>query len=181
MGGLAETRLRQLASLAGERDLGPQHQSQVVLTVASIAESYVDGALTALIAVSGYDTSAFGRALFAALEDRIYQSWSERHDWLQRGFSVSVAGTAATQDLLTLAELRNAIVHGGGRLTERQSRELGPLIALEERLQKSLQVRTENRYVYLTKETRLRAIKAAREYILQLDAEIRRQHPSVRV
>ncbi len=171
VGRLAEARLRQLSVLAADRGLAPVDQGQVVLTVVATVEAYVDEVLRELIASSGYDYSAFGRAMLHELEDRIYQSWRERHGWLDKGFAISIAGSAAAQDLLAVVELRNAIVHGSGRLTDRQSRDVANLIKLEHRLQEVLDVRVENRTVNLASSTGIRAIEVARVYILALDAE----------
>lgn len=175
IGRLAEARLRQLAVLAADRRLAPVDQGQVVQTVVATVEAFVDEVLRELIASSGYDSSAFGRAMLHELEDRIYQSWRERHGWLEKGFSISIASSAAAQDLLAVVELRNALVHGFGKLTDRQSRDVPTLIRLEHRLQRVLDVRVERRKVNLASSTGMRAIEAARVYILALDAEARRK------
>ncbi len=181
VGELTEARLRELAIISAGRARDFSQQEQVVLTVATLVEGYVDAILYALIAASGYDDTAFGRAMFAELEDRIFQSWPERHSWLSRGFGVSVStGTPVGQNLATLNQLRNALAHGGGRLTERQSRNVGELIGLEKRLRDLLAVEVDNRFLHLSRETGDRAIGIVREYILDLDRQVREQHPAVR-
>jgi len=149
--------------------------------VVSSVEAYVDSILRTLIAASGYNQTAFFRAMLAELEDKIYQSWAERHSWLKKGFSVSIAGSAAAYDLLTLVDLRNALFHGNGRLTEKQSGGTAALIDLEHRLWRTLEVRTENRVVHLASSTGGRAVGVARAYIFALDTEVRLKQPGARV
>jgi hypothetical protein len=128
---------------------------------------------------SGYDSSAFGRVMFEELTDRIHQTWSERHTWLSRAFDVHISGTAASQDMMTLVELRNALVHGAGRLTHRQTRGVGALIELEKRLQVLFSVRADSRGLVLAPDSATRAVEVARAYILALDAELKTQHSQV--
>ncbi len=181
IGTLAEERLRQLIALYVEASRSTNLSEYTVLGAATVAEGYIGSTLGALIAASGYDGTAFGRAMYAELEDRIHQSWSERHSWLNRAFSVNIIGTTACQDLLILVELRNALVHGGGRLTYRQSREIGGLIGLEKQLHSRLGVQADGRTLTLLPQTAVRAVEIARAYILTLDAEIRQQHPDLPV
>ncbi len=180
VGALAETRLRQLAVLASQLPVRVDQQLGLVLEIHTIAEAYVDAILQALIAATEVDRTAFGRAMLAQLEDRIFASWKERHDWLAKGFGIRVQGTVK-QDLLTIADLRNAIVHGNGRLTERQSRDIVRLVELENRLYEVLDVRTERREVYLGRATGEKSVAIARAYIQALDAEVRSQHSNARI
>lgn len=150
-----------------------------MLTVTGMVEAYADGVLGRLIAQSGYDATTFGRAMLAELEDRIYQSWLERHAWLDKGFSVRVTGTPAAEGMQTVVDLRNALVHGNGKLTDRQSRDMAALIALEGRLWRALAVRTERGIVHCSSTTGVKAIGAGLAYIRALDAEVRLKQPQV--
>jgi len=178
VGRIAERRLRELAVLAADaRDLA--EQAQTVLTVATIVEAYAESVLRELIVASTYDSDAFGRAMHAELEDRIFQSWEERHTWLDKGFGIRLAGSRDAQDMQTLVGLRNALVHGAGHLTDRQSRDIAKLVALEGDLYRVLDVSVERGQVHMARSTGPRSINVARAYILALDAASRRAHPRV--
>lgn len=181
VGALAESRMRQLSVMAAEVSTRVDEQLSVVLTAHTIAEAYADAVLARLIDDSGYESTAFGRAMYAMLEDRIFGSWKERHDWLVKGFGVNFHESDAAKakaDVLTLADLRNAIVHGNGRLTERQSRDVVRLVSLEKRLRVAFDVRTEGRTLHMSPTTGRRALATARTYIGILDQTVRAQYPS---
>ncbi len=176
LGALAEERLHALAALGGQLD--GADAGQIVLTTVTWTEAYVDALLRALIAQSGYKDVPFAEAMFADLEDRIFQSWPERHAWLNRGFGISIAAEKAYSDVATLIDLRNALVHGNGRLTERQCRDVNAMVGLEVRLRATYDVRVERRQLFLGPDTGGAAVLAVQAYILKLDAEARRLHPT---
>ena len=151
----------------------------LIVGVATTVEAYVETVLRELIRESGYADHPFTKAMYAELEDSLFQSWNERFRWLKSGFGISIAGTAAAQNLGTLVELRNALVHGGGRLTDRQSRELTDLVTLEQRLAQVLDVDVENRLVRFGPETGQRVVTVSRDYVIALDAEVRTRQPDV--
>lgn len=181
VGHLAEGRLRELAVLAADVPIDAEQQAQVVLTVATLAEAYSEAVLRQLIIASSRDLGPFARAMYAELEDRIFQSWEERHSWLAKGFGIKLAGSRHAQDLQTLVDLRNALVHGAGTLTDRQSRDLGKLVHLETSLRRTLDVHVERGRVHLTESTGHMAVSIARAYILALDASSREAHPGARI
>jgi hypothetical protein len=168
---------RQAQVFAGEG----QAIAEQIVTVTSAAEAYIDGVLGVLISECDLARHPFIAQMYAHMEDLIFQSWTERFRWLGSGFGVSIKGTAAAQDMQTLVELRNSIVHGGGRLTERQSRNLADLLELERRLRQVLDVSVERRRIRISDSTFDRAIRICRTFVVTFDDELRTRHPKAKL
>lgn len=164
----------QVQSFKGSADT----PAQLVAVTATI-EGYVDGILRRLVSSSGYEVHHFFEGMYKKLEDSIYQSWPERFHWLKVGFGVSISGSTAAQEMQVVIDLRNAVVHGGQWLTERQSRDVGDLIDLERRAFETLGVRTERRRLFFAPDTTGRAVGVCRRFVLALDDELRQQCPAV--
>jgi hypothetical protein len=143
------------------------------------AESYTDQVLQSLIRHSGVMGTTFGQLLLSQCEDSFYQNWKNRHFWLSKGFDVQISGSSEGQDFSTLVELRNAIIHGAGCLTDKQSRDINKQIALERRFEVVLRVQVEGRKLRYLGGTDNLAVNVARRFVLLLDSEVRRIHPDV--
>lgn len=167
-----QSRLRSSMHIGGEANL-------VALT--SVVETYVDNVLRALIAESDVARHPFIAAMYSELEDHIFQSWTNRYRWLSDGFAISVSGSTPEQEMHTLVELRNCIVHGNGRLTDRQVRDLPKMIELEHQLSRVLHVTVERRRIHLSERTFISAVQVCRAFVVALDGELRMQHPDLRV
>src|SRR5579859_291694 len=94
----------------------------LVVTCVTCVESHFDRVLRSLIAVSGVGENKFFNSMYEAIRDDIFKTWDSRLKWLDDGFGVAISGDSAIQDFRTMVDLRNAIVHGRGRLTEMQQR-----------------------------------------------------------
>lgn len=116
----------------------PGNGDHALISICTTLEIYVDSALQRLIAASTIEESRFGRALLAHLEDQFGQSWTTRLRWLSNGFEISLAGTEVDGDRATIVEARNAIVHGGGMLTARQTRDVREALDLQRRLRERM-------------------------------------------
>ena len=177
---VGEAALRGLVPLAAQADARRADEAgTLVVATAALIEGYVDAVLRGLIETTPYEEHAFVRTLFAELEDRIFQSWAERFRWLRDGFDVSLEGTAELQSLSLLIELRNACVHGSASLTDRQSRNLTSLLALEKDLARLLGVAVIRRKLYFGDDTAIRAARVARDFITLFDERLADAHPGV--
>lgn len=174
--------LRALGRLAAEAEGGRSSEgATLVVATAALVEGYVDGILRGLIEGTPYRTHRFLEVLYAEMEDRIFQSWGERFRWLRQGFAVSLDGSAQLQNLDVLIQLRNACVHGNGSLTERQSRDVVALIALERDLQRLLDVAVVRRRLHFAPTTAAKAVDVARSFVLAFDANLHQVHGSLRL
>ena len=82
--------------------------------------------------------------------------------------------------MMTVTNLRNAIVHGGGVVTLQQSRDIAKLIDLEHRLRNELHVELANRRVVLGDRCLVAVADACFKYVSKLDESLRDQSISVR-
>jgi hypothetical protein len=166
----AEETLRLLASTAQDLLRAPARPRDVVISVVTTSEVYVDRMLDLLVEASPIEQSDLGRAMKAAYQDQFHQNWPNRFKWLKDGFGVSISGTREGQEFDTLIALRNSLIHGGGTFTATQSREVGKRIALERDLSARLHVHSGSRALGLSTSTARSAIEISREFVLRLDA-----------
>lgn len=176
--GGAEQALRRLVALSVRADTTPTDSRDIVISAVSITESYVDRVLRTLVDASGISQVPFALAMFDELRDVVTRSWDERFKWLRKGFGVALSGDAAQQDFQTLVELRNAIVHGEDRFTDRQTRGLPSLVQLERRVYRVLLVEASKDGFLFGPETSGRAVSVARTFVLAIDDAVRRAHPN---
>jgi hypothetical protein len=179
LGRSAEGALKALGALAHTAEAPRPPVTHTVIGATIEVESYADQILQSLIRNSDVMSSSFGRSLVSECEDSFYQSWKNRYLWLRKGFNISIAGKLEEQNFQTLVELRNAIIHGAGYLTDRQTRDIGKQVALERRLQTLLRVQVEGRKLEYLGSTDDLAVKIAREFVLLLDSEVRRVYPDL--
>lgn len=175
---LTEDSLRVLAEVTRlHNSLPPEH---IVLSVASALEAHVDQLLDLMIDTSGVLDIPVGGALRRELQTQIHQSWPARHDWLKKGFGISLAGGSEANDVDLVVQLRNAIVHGGGHLTKFQTREMSKLVDLRRQLRQRLGVNLSGTRIDVGASTALRSIHMARAYFLLLDTKTLGATPPVR-
>lgn len=173
----AEAALRSLSEL--ERRVTSQGAADhALISICTVLEVFVDSTLLSLIEASGVSNTRFGVALLRHLEDQLNQSWTSRLRWLSNGFGVSLAGTEIDSDRGTLVEARNALVHGGGKLTGRQVRNPAEALDLQRRLRDRMGVTVVGHSLDIGKPALDWSFKVARKYIRELDATVTRQPPS---
>lgn len=151
-----------------------EHHPGVIMTLVADVELFVDDTLELLIGTTGVNSDQFVRELFREHELSLYSSWSSRVRWLRYGFSVSVAGSHASEQLDTLIELRNSFAHGGGGVTRYQRRDnINKALQREAKLAKVLNVQASGNRLFLGEDTLARAVGICRAYIAQVDSQIR--------
>lgn len=163
----AESALKQVnaVDLRHELDL-----STSIVALCSICESYADSVLDARISASIDPHSQFQRLMVEELRDRFHGTWDDRLKWLCQGFQIANKGDGPIQSMLTLVDLRNAIVHGNGQLTHLQTRKgLSRQLTLERELRQRLDVTVEARTIRYGDLTRSRATAICRSFILTLN------------
>ena len=153
----------------------------LVITCATCVESHFDRVLRSLIAASGVRQNKFSNSLYEFLHDDIFKNWDSRLNWLKNGFSVAIAGDRAIQDFRTVVDLRNAIVHGQGHLTEVQQKSLERLLDLKRNLTRLLNVQFSGHKILIPPDIGLKVVKVCRDAVILLDNSILQEYPDIRV
>lgn len=143
------------------------------MTLASTVESHVNDVISDLVRSSRIDATPFGSALLSHAADDLTANWPKRHAWLGSAFGVAISGTSAANKFDTLVKLRNAIAHGSGGLTAKQTKSLEDRLALEGALGSVLGVVVSGERFHFSGTTRRSAHNVARDYVLEFDALIR--------
>lgn len=146
-----------------------------LISICAILEVYVDSSLQGLIKASGVAQQRFGQAMLTHLEDQFNQSWTARLRWLASGFGISLAGTEVDGDRATLVEARNAIVHGGGKLTARQTRSVGDALDLQRRLRDRMNAELVGHSLVLNELAIRWSLEVARAYVDALEPLVQRE------
>jgi hypothetical protein len=164
--GDAEEALRTLLTIQDSQD---ESREWTLISAVAVAESFVDRLVERLVASSEVARSAFGRKLLRENSNSFSQSWTQRNMWLDEGFDIHMSGTRTGQDLMVIVEVRNALMHGLGNLTDRQVKSSSSAIALQGQIRKLLRSQVHGRKVVLGREAGTRATAIARQYVTELD------------
>lgn len=172
--------LAALARLAQEkRTQGGRGGAWTIISATTLAEGHADWILRSLLLLSQIDVSPLGAALLSASQDDMFRTWESRLEWLKDGFGIAIAGDRPTQDFMTVVSVRNAIVHGNGRLTNMQARSLDQLVQLRKRLAGSLDIKLSATQLILGEDSAVRALAISREFVIHLDKSALSAEPSV--
>lgn len=168
--------LVQIAILAHEAEVSPEW---LVVTCATCVESHFDRVLNGLINASEVEENRFANSLLANSHDDIFKTWDSRLKWLGNGFGVIISGDSPVQDFRALVELRNAVVHGQGHLTEIQQKNINKLLDLKRKLARLLDVQFFGPKVFLSSNNNLKVVQICRNVTLHLDDSVLKVHPNV--
>lgn len=141
----------------------------MLISAAAIAESFTDRVIDRLVLGSPVSETPFGRKLLSESSSSFSQSWSQRNSWLKDGFGIRLSGVAIGQNLTVVVEVRNALMHGLGNLTDRQVKSPTAAIALQGQIREVLNSQVHGRKVILGSRAGTLATAVAREYVLALD------------
>jgi len=176
---LAELAVGNVKELARSADGNESRLPYVVIGACTQAEIYVDRVLSALIEASSAKTVPFGQMLIANYGSDYQKTWSARHACLSRGFAIHVQGSPEGQRMGTLIELRNALAHGDGQLTEMQSHKLNKQLELERAMLRDLDVSVIARRMIYGTQTRARVSTVSTDFVLSVDHAFRVNYPGV--
>lgn len=151
----------------------------LVITCATCVESHFDRVLRSLVTVSGVRQNRFSNSLYESLHDDIFKSWDSRLNWLKNGFGVTIAGDRPIQEFRTVVDLRNAIVHGQGHLTEMQQKNLQKLLDLKRSLTNLLNVQFSGPEIFIPSDIGLKIILICRNAVICLDNSALRACPNI--
>ena len=153
---------------------------QLITVIGTVVEGHVSRILARLIVLSHVDSIQLGQALLDEQLDSMNDSWPKRNRWLKAGFDLDHAGYAPYQDFDLLVQARNAVVHGDGALTDRQRRDgTRKIIQLRNDLLAKLDITLRGQLRY-GPDSAERALRVAREFVVDFDARVIRKHPQAR-
>jgi hypothetical protein len=150
-----------------------------ITAAVTAVEAHIGRLIDTLVKASGTLSTTLGHALVQTYKSDMTRSWPARFEWLSRGFGVSVQGTSLAQDMCTVNELRNAIVHGNMNLTDVQCRNLQDMINLRRSLSRVLGVHCVGRKVVVGHATTKLAIKVCIDFVQFLDHAVITKYPSL--
>ena len=172
---VAEEAIRTLYGVTSSscaRDMGS------IVTLTAVVEALIDNTLDELVAASPVQDSALGRAMVGKTTKLFRSTWEDRNYWLKNGFEIALAGSRPGQDFRVLVELRNALAHGAGSLTERQCTNLKAFVELRKNLMRVLDVDVQGRAIILGDASVSRATEVAVLYILAFERHNRVRYGS---
>ncbi len=169
--------LVQIAVLSSEAEVPTDW---LVVTCTTCIESHFDRMLNSLISISDIEANRFASSLYQHGHDDIFKTWDSRLKWLDNGFGVAIAGDSSIQDFRTLVEVRNAIVHGQGHLTEIQQKNIQKLLDLKRRLTRLLDVQFSGHKVLLPAAIGPRIFRICRSAVVCLDTSVLKFYPAIR-
>ncbi|WP_123798266.1 hypothetical protein [Amycolatopsis keratiniphila] len=148
------------------------------LAIATEVETFTDHLLEDLIELSSLKSTGFGAQLVKSVGSQFYQSWPERKKWL-KSFGVWVSPDRE-QELFSLADLRNSMAHGAGRLTKFQKREFSSQMSLESNLHKNLDFIVEGGQLHSGYKSMDYIVRVGRAYLTELDDKSCAKFPALR-
>jgi hypothetical protein len=153
--------------------------AQLITVIGTVVEGHVSRILARLIVLSDVESTPLGSAMLSKQLESMDNTWADRNYWLRNGFALEYTGDAAYQDFDVLVQARNAVVHGDGSPTDRQTRDLKKLAALRRDFQKRLDATLHGRLSFGPQSSDL-AMQIAREFVVAFDAEVVAKHPAAR-
>lgn len=153
--------------------------AQLITVIGTVVEGHVSRILARLIVLSDVDSNPLGRALLSKQLDSMDNTWPDRNHWLRSAFALEYTGGTAYQDFDVLVQARNAVVHGDGSPTDRQSRDLQKLLTLRREFQKKLDATLHGRLAFGRGSSDM-AMRIAREFVAAFDTEVITKHPVAR-
>jgi hypothetical protein len=174
-----EVTVRRIAMLAADRSDRPPED--LIVALVTLAEAHVDRCIDALFAASRVLDLPLGATLFREVKDSIHRTWRSRYEWLSNGFNLKISGTRPAQELDTLVELRNSIVHGNGRITDLQSPTAPRLASLKANFRQTLGIECFGRRVVLNRDIEPTASRIGCRFIAAFDGQLTTLFPTVDV
>lgn len=170
-----ESAIRAIARLR----FSDESTERVLILLSTLVEGHVARTLRALVDSDRGDRRKFESALVAKAEENMYMSWPSMFEWLSSGFDIQVQGSGAAQAFESCIDVRNAIIHGDGKLTELQSRNFGASVATRGDATKRLGVHFIGNRVVMGDSTREKALLAARDFVFYFDSQFLAKYPGL--
>lgn len=151
---------------------------QLVTSIATAVEVHLSSVLDRLIRTSVVAGERLGGALLAKVGDDIQRTWDSRADWLKEGFGLQVKEDASYGDFSLVVDVRNAVVHGAGRLTDYQMRSIERTVALRRDLDRRLDIDAHSELRF-GPSSLAKITEAVRKYVLFFDRHLLKSYPGL--
>lgn len=166
-----EATLRALWRISDE---APAHW--LVLHSATLVEAHANKALTRAVALTDIAQTRMGAALLAQAGD-LDRNWGSRREWLQVASGFQFMGELWAGHFQTVVDLRNAIAHGHGSLTDMQQENFSSFVDLRRRLSAHLDVNTQGAALQFGACTRKKVRAACIKFVHELDRGLLNRDP----
>lgn len=141
-----------------------------IVTLCTQTEIYIDRVIAHLAAKSSINDTPLGSLLLKEFGRDFNRTWRDRFKWLALGFNIDLRGQAPAQEMESLIDLRNAIAHGGGALSQNQRKmTLSNQLELERNLRRIFDVSVIAQRLHFSETTHDLCRKVARAYISAID------------
>lgn len=138
----------------------------------SITEIYIDAVIEKLIAREIHSGSPAAQYSLNAAMRTVNQTWDSRKDLLAKGFR-SELNNGCWQNLRVVVEARNALAHGNGMLTDRQTASTLKAIRLKCDLLEISSISVSGRRLITTKHSLLACVNICETFILDIERTTR--------
>ena len=146
---------------------------QAITVAISIAEAHVDETILALIEHHDHRSDQLLGYLVDQAGGALRETWPKRREVLKHGFGVECT-QGAQQRMDLVIDVRNALAHGDGALTDRQLATWGRAFDLRGRLVRELGVDLHGRKLTVDRSALAKSLSAVREYLIELDVSVSR-------
>jgi hypothetical protein len=172
--------LIRLVQLESELTVHTGSPPWLVVAVTTVLEAHTARLFTQLVGLSNVEATNIGKEMYKRLRKDMLSNWSSREHWLFGSLQIPLAGDTAYQNFMVVVELRHALVHGDGNLTEAQLAEFDKMLRLKKDLDRVLSVSCMGSRVTLSTETPERTIAAARSLLVALDGAVLVRYPAMK-
>lgn len=156
--------------------------AQLIIGTVTIVEGHVNRLLELIVRASGGIDTSFSRAALRALEGEIYRTWDSRLRWIADCMESGISlGDVEVQDFKSVIEVRNALVHGHGKLTSSQARSITQLVELRARLRQRLNIELVSTRLVLHTSTPDRVSAIGRAFVKYLDGRAIMEYPALKL
>lgn len=164
-----------LKVLAPDSATSRVRRENVLVRSLSITESYVHAELVSRLApLAPYPRSALVETLYAQFEERGTMSWDETANYFKKHVhsSIKIKDPTDWDQLNAVIEARNAVVHGVGRFTNRQTRRNIPKMVNSHLTKLKFDVSMDGSRVLVTAAALENTVMLLRRYLEWLDGRL---------
>lgn len=143
-----------------------------IISAIATVEAHVDATVKLLTDMDRQTRSKLGNYLVDQYESDFSRNWKSRQSVLRDGFGVFVESERVAQDLKIVVDVRNALMHGDGKLTDLQSAKWRTVVTLRRDMARRLDIELQGRRLVIGEGSAKKACSILIEYVLQLERSI---------
>ncbi|MGJ0203048.1 hypothetical protein NHL51_02645 [Leucobacter sp. gxy201] len=147
---------------------------ELVLSVVPEVESHVDIRLRSFTHRDESAQTRLGQFWIKENLSGLLSTWEGRKRLIKLATSQDFFGDQLSQDFFTLIDLRNAIMHGNGRITPLQAKSVKTYLDLRKRLHSGFNIHTNGMEIVFSRTDNARIASTAIGFLRKLDVEFLR-------